>query len=559
MSTFNRYATICDTIFSLVDTVLTRKNCKTVDEAGPIVYDSIRCLDVEALLAFLIQTGDRDHVGHLLTLRITDKILENNQIASIARLVEEEEKPTPEPPKEVSQKVEKQSAKNRSSKPSSPKAKKQIYEVPIDETPTRVEQVQEVEFLDEEDKFEEDTFEEDKSDEEINDTEVTKTVSPIVKNTVKKVLMITPAPKVTATAVTNDIDFPKLEKEIKKTPTKNINSPTKNNSSSKSRSSKKSNSSKSTSPTKTSVVENSPVVETVHAEKPWYEENDESSSSEPVSWADLTEEDRIAAEKKKADMEKKKEEMEEKLKGLSWALRTKLATVPVEQFDEALAHEQMLSKKAAEEAKRQAILQAKKKQREEAEKKKLQLANKAKFDIFYSMTPEMSEKKITNQDIMSQLAEIAKATAESGADKDGFTKVNKNNIRPAIKTSARADHPNVGRAKTVTSAKWFLFPENPILTEAKDLHLWAYDYDEEGRPVPIGWWRDSMQKPCNRFRINNASKLIHVRNEDNSWHTEEEFVENGVLKHKILERSTVRWLLTPPAMRTGPCPTSARG
>lgn len=126
-----------------------------------------------------------------------------------------------------------------------------------------------------------------------------------------------------------------------------------------------------------------------------------------------------------------------------------------------------------------------------------------------------------------------------------------------LKANSTPNNPNIfcyttynkykNKEKTTTSAKWFFFMHNPIMQENNDWNLWEYRLDKKGRITPIGW----IQLSENEFKINNTSRFIHTRHNDESW-SHEEIIDSTTRISVSLKY--LRWILTPSLMRCGLCP-----
>lgn len=238
-----------------------------------------------------------------------------------------------------------------------------------------------------------------------------------------------------------------------------------------------------------------------------------------LDWADITDEDdQLAAAEAKINTVIA-EAAKQKRDKLTWALRIKLATVPDKDLDAAIEAERV-----------------------------------AKYKKFRSMTPAKPAKKISNDDVKAMLAEqkTEQEDADAGFIKVGGKRRSAAPLKPQKFTSSNK-HPE--KQKSTTSAKWFFFPDKPIMSEADDWNLWDYNTDDNGLAVPIGWYRLA----ANKFKINRKSSFVHTRHEDGSWSHEEEIQLEDDTSSKQTKRVPVsvdylRWILTPPPMRRGACP-----
>lgn len=174
----------------------------------------------------------------------------------------------------------------------------------------------------------------------------------------------------------------------------------------------------------------------------------------------------------------------------------------------------------------------------------------ADYKKFHTMTPTKPEKKISSDDMKSLLA---KQKAEEEDVAAGFVLVSKSRISKSRSSKDQASqswkftsinkHPE--KLKITTSAKWFFFPDKPILSESDDWNLWDYTTDDQGLAVPIGWYQLSPTQ----FKIKWSSSFVHTRHEDGSWSHEEETYDSGRAKRDRVSAEYLRWVLTPVAMR----------
>ena len=253
---------------------------------------------------------------------------------------------------------------------------------------------------------------------------------------------------------------------------------------------------------------------------PVTKKTDQIAPQKKLDWADVTDEE---SKFNTAIAEAAKQKREH----LPWALRVKLADVPDKELD--------------------AVIEAK--QASELVTKKMTNIKK-----FYSMTPAKPVKKISNNDVKAMLAE--KKIAQDEADA-GFIKVGgkRRFVAPSKPQIVTSNNKYPEKQKSTTSAKWFFFPDKPIMSETDDWNLWDYNTDHSGLAVPIGWYRLAI----NKFKINRKSSFVHTRHEDGSWSHEEEIHLNNdpsgkQIKYVSVSVDYLRWILTPPPMRRGVCP-----
>lgn len=273
-----------------------------------------------------------------------------------------------------------------------------------------------------------------------------------------------------------------------------------------------------------------------------------------LDWADITDEDdQLAAAEAKINTAIA-EAAKQKRDKLTWALRIKLATVPDKDLDAAIEAERVASELASKQMAELAAKQAAELEAKQAAELEAKKAADAKYKKFRSMTPAKPAKKISNDDVKAMLAEqkTEQEDADAGFIKVGGKRRSAAPLKPQKFTSSNK-HPE--KQKSTTSAKWFFFPDKPIMSEADDWNLWDYNTDDYGLTVPIGWYRLA----ANKFKINRKSSFIHTRHEDGSWSHEEEIQLDDDTGSKQTKRVPVsvdylRWILTPPPMRRGACP-----
>ena len=211
-----------------------------------------------------------------------------------------------------------------------------------------------------------------------------------------------------------------------------------------------------------------------------------------LTWGDLT------------DIEDEKVfKTKQQINNLSWAQRCKLSDTPTIDLENAIQNELEMSNMASNQM-------------------------TALTSKFRTSVPKKPEKKSETN--------------------DGFTKI-KCKSKP-IKSLSINKHPD--KEKTTTSAKWFFFPNNPIMTEKDDWNLWDYTIDQSGSAIPIGWHCCGE----NKFRINHRSSFIHTKHSDGTWTHEEEVVfDDGKIQLISVSIAYLRWILTPAALRRGMCPS----
>lgn len=290
-----------------------------------------------------------------------------------------------------------------------------------------------------------------------------------------------------------------------------------------------------------------PIVEkatnapkTLEVDRPQQTPTKKLVKSKTISWADISEED----EKNRAAEDTV---FKKKLDGLSWALRVKLSDVPVEKLDDVIAAESQRLKQIEEKNRADDAAAAKAIADQESKAAKEAAAAAAKFARFHSFPPKKPAAKISNGDVKAKLEKQERDLEDA---KNGFVKVVGKMRRPPVQQEV-SNNKYREKEKTTTSAKWFCFPENPIMSESDDWNLWDYEFDKYGRVKPIGW----VQVSHNKFKINRKSQFVHTRHEDGSWTVEEEVYDaNGNVKMVSVSLAYLRWILTPMPMRRGACP-----
>jgi hypothetical protein len=225
-----------------------------------------------------------------------------------------------------------------------------------------------------------------------------------------------------------------------------------------------------------------------------------------ASWSDATDEE-----------EKAMAQVKKIVATLPWSSRMALADVSSDDLEETLRNE--LDRKEDLAARVKAAANA----------------EMIRYKKMHSQPPQQRKQVITNYMVQSLLRK------DNGRDEDGFSRIP---IKSALKRKLAAlakNAKNPDKLKKITSAKWFFFSDDPIMSEEEDLHLWDFTEDEYGNPIPIGW----LKVANNTYRIQRNSMFVHVLQPDGSWTHYEEVLDRGAVYTEQVSTQDLRWYLTP--------------
>jgi len=124
-------------------------------------------------------------------------------------------------------------------------------------------------------------------------------------------------------------------------------------------------------------------------------------------------------------------------------------------------------------------------------------------------------------------------------------------IRKLIE-QAEAIGVKIENLKSSTSAHWLFFDhENRPFDETHDHHGWYCFQGEDGIDRPKGWTSVGLHA----YKTHATSRLIHIAHPGGVWtHMAIVYDEDGRADRVPCSAAYVRWQMTPPRMRKGPCP-----